>query len=132
MTVGHGGLAGAVARASLRVLRHLPPETAHDLGLAGLQWMRPLWTAPEIPATLAVSCAGLRFAHPLGLAAGFDKNGDYLDALGALGFSHIELRIGISNARPVQGCPPPLLRIRPYVASRLRSQLACLGYLGRQ
>ena len=105
MSVGHGGLAGAIARASLPVLRHLAPETAHDLGLAGLHWMRPLWTAPEIPAALAVSCAGLRFAHPLGLAAGFDKNGDYLDALGALGFSHIEL--GTVTPRPQPGNPRP-------------------------
>jgi len=34
-------------------------------------------------------------------------------------------RIGISNARPVQGCPPPLLeRNQPYVASKLRSRVA--------
>jgi len=38
-------------------------------------------------------------------------------------------RIGISNARPVQGCPPPLLRIRPYVASKLRSRVAGLENL---
>jgi dihydroorotate dehydrogenase len=105
MSVGRGGLAGAVARASLPVLRRLRPETAHDLGLAGLQRLRPLWTAPIVPSTLAVSCAGLTFAHPLGLAAGFDKNGDYLDALGALGFSHIEL--GTVTPRPQPGNPKP-------------------------
>ncbi len=105
MSVGRGGLAGALARGSLPVLRHLPPETAHDLGLAGLRWMRPLWTAPEVPPRLAVSVAGLCFAHPLGLAAGFDKNGDYLDALGALGFSHIEL--GTVTPRPQPGNPRP-------------------------
>jgi dihydroorotate dehydrogenase len=105
MSVGRGGLAGAIARGSLPMLRHLAPETAHDVGLAGLQCLRPLWTAPEVPPTLAVSCAGLRFAHPLGLAAGFDKNGDYLDALGALGFSHIEL--GTVTPRPQPGNPRP-------------------------
>ena len=105
MSVGRGGLAGAVARALLPVLRQLHPETAHDLGLAGLQRLRPLWTAPVVPSTLAVSCAGLTFAHPLGLAAGFDKNGDYLDALGALGFSHIEL--GTVTPRPQPGNPKP-------------------------
>ncbi len=105
MSVGRGGLAGAVARASLPVLRRLPPETAHDLGLAGLQRLRPLWTAPVVPPALAVSCAGLTFAHPLGLAAGFDKDGDYLDALGALGFSHIEL--GTVTPRPQPGNPKP-------------------------
>jgi len=105
MSVGRGGLTGAITRSTLPVVRHLSPETAHDLGLAGLQWLRPLWTAPQVPPALAVSCLGLRFAHPLGLAAGFDKNGDYLDALGALGFSHIEL--GTVTPRPQPGNPRP-------------------------
>jgi dihydroorotate dehydrogenase len=99
------GLAAAIAHGSLPVLRRLRPEMAHDLGLAGLQRLRPLWTAPQVPSTLAVSCVGLKFAHPLGLAAGFDKNGDYLDALGALGFSHIEL--GTVTPRPQPGNPKP-------------------------
>jgi dihydroorotate dehydrogenase len=41
----------------------------------------------------------------VGLAAGFDKNGDYLDALGALGFSHVEL--GTVTPRPQPGNPKP-------------------------
>src|ERR1700677_3996699 len=105
MSVGRGGLAGTIARGSLPLLRRLGPETAHDLGLAGLRSLRPLWTAPVVPSTLAVSCVGLEFAHPLGLAAGFDKNGDYLEALGALGFSHIEL--GTVTPRPQPGNPKP-------------------------
>jgi dihydroorotate dehydrogenase len=52
-----------------------------------------------------VNAFGLRFSHPLGLAAGFDKNGDYLDVLGALGFSHIEL--GTVTPRPQPGNPKP-------------------------
>ncbi len=44
----------------------------------------------------------------------------------------IDWRIGISNARPVQGCPPPVARNRPYVASKLRGRVAGLGYLGHQ
>ena len=50
---------------------------------------------------------GQRFAHPVGLAAGFDKNGDYLDALGALGFSHVE--IGTVTPRAQPGNPKPRL-----------------------
>ena len=50
-------------------------------------------------------CLGFTFAHPVGLAAGFDKNGDSLDALGALGFSHIEL--GTVTPRPQPGNPRP-------------------------
>ena len=52
-----------------------------------------------------MQCLGLKFGHPLGLAAGFDKNGDYLDALGAMGFSHIEL--GTVTPRPQPGNPKP-------------------------
>jgi dihydroorotate dehydrogenase len=97
--------ATALARAALPLLRQLDPELAHDLGLAALKYLQPLWPALPIPATLAVRCFGVQFSHPLGLAAGFDKNGDYLDALGALGFSHIEL--GTVTPRPQPGNPKP-------------------------
>ncbi len=94
-----------IARASLPILRRLDPELAHDLGLAGLRMLRPLWPAPSRPAGTAVRCLGLDFAHPVGLAAGFDKNGDCLDALGAMGFSHVEL--GTVTPRPQPGNPKP-------------------------
>jgi dihydroorotate dehydrogenase len=94
-----------MARAALPLLRRLNPELAHDLGLMGLKCLQPLWPALPIPATLARQSFGLHFAHPVGLAAGFDKNGDYLDALGALGFSHIEL--GTVTPRPQPGNPKP-------------------------
>jgi len=55
-----------------------------------------------------VHCLGLEFAHPLGLAAGFDKNGDYLDALGALGSATLNWgtrpRRGRSPAIPSREC----------------------------
>jgi dihydroorotate dehydrogenase len=120
MSVGRGGLAGAIARGTLPLLRRLGPETAHDLGLAGLQSLRPLWSAPVVPPTLAVSCAGLKFAHPLGLAAGFDKNADYLDALGAIGFSHIEL--GTVTPRPQPGNPKPRM-FRPPAGEALVNRM---------
>jgi len=99
------GLAAVIARGSLPILSRLDPELAHDLGLAGLQLVRRLGPVTAAPAGLSLSCLGLEFAHPLGLAAGFDKNGDYLDALGALGFSHIEL--GTVTPRPQPGNPKP-------------------------
>jgi dihydroorotate dehydrogenase len=98
-------IADVVARASLPVLSRFDPERAHDWGLAGLRLLGPLWPPLRVPAALGVRCLGLAFAHPLGLAAGFDKNGDYLDALGALGFSHIEL--GTVTPRPQPGNPKP-------------------------
>jgi dihydroorotate dehydrogenase len=99
------GVIAALAQASLPMLTRLDPERAHDIGLAGLRWLRPLWPARNIAARSAVHCLGLKFAHRLGLAAGFDKNGDSLDALGALGFSHIEL--GTVTPRPQTGNPKP-------------------------
>jgi len=99
------GAASVLARASLPILTRLDPELAHDLGLAGLDLLRPLWPAQSHPSGASVSFLGLRFAHPLGLAAGFDKNGDHLDALGAMGFSHVEL--GTVTPRPQPGNPKP-------------------------
>ncbi len=98
-------LAAVVARGSLALLKRMDPERAHDLGLAGLKLMGPLWRPPSVPERLAVDCLGLKFAHPLGLAAGFDKNGDCLDGLGSLGFSHIEL--GTVTPRPQPGNSKP-------------------------
>ena len=98
-------MASVIARGSLPILSRLDPERAHDMGLAGLRLLQPLWPPKEGPAGLKVHCLGLEFAHPLGLAAGFDKNGDYLDALGALGFGHIEL--GTVTPRPQPGNPKP-------------------------
>ena len=48
---------------------------------------------------------GLQFPNPVGLAAGLDKNGDYIDALARLGFGFIE--IGTVTPRPQPGNPRP-------------------------
>jgi dihydroorotate dehydrogenase len=98
-------LAAFIARASLPVLSHLDPEVAHDLGLSGLKGLRSLGPIAVPPLGLELSGLGLTFAHPVGLAAGFDKNGDYLDALAGIGFSHIEL--GTVTPRPQPGNPKP-------------------------
>jgi len=50
---------------------------------------------------------GLTFPNPVGLAAGLDKNGEYIDALAALGFGFIE--IGTVTPRPQPGNPAPRL-----------------------
>ena len=99
------GAAPLMARAALPLLRRLDPELAHDLGLLALQCARPLWPAMQFSAALSLRAFGLQFSHPVGLAAGFDKNGDYLDALGALGFSHVEL--GTVTPRPQPGNSKP-------------------------
>ncbi len=88
----------------------LDPETAHhlvlntlknasgsDLLCAPLRSFRP----PENPRTLF----GVHFPNPIGLAAGFDKNGVALPALAALGFGFIE--IGTVTGRAQPGNPRP-------------------------
>ena len=105
------GAANSLVAAALAVLQRLPPETAHELGLRGLRLLQSSWRPFEADPTLEVEAFGRRFAHPVGLAAGFDKNGDYVDALGALGFSHIE--VGTVTPRPQPGNPRPrLFRMR--------------------
>ena len=95
----------AFSRAALPILTRLDPEVAHDLGLAAMRFLQPLWRSPRPAPGLRLDCMGLQFSHPVGLAAGFDKNADYLDALGAAGFSHIEL--GTVTPRPQSGNSKP-------------------------
>jgi len=54
-----------------------------------------------------VTVMGLNFKNPVGLAAGLDKNGDYIDALAAIGFGSVE--IGTVTPRPQPGNPKPRL-----------------------
>jgi dihydroorotate dehydrogenase len=118
---GRGMFAAGLVRLALPVLQRLPPEAAHGLALRGLDLMRGAWQTRSIAATRASEICGLRFAHPIGLAAGFDKNGDHLDGLGALGFSHIE--VGTITPRPQPGNARPRL-------FRLRSQGALINRMG--
>jgi dihydroorotate dehydrogenase len=111
----------ALARASVGVLGRLDPERAHDLALAGLRLTEPLWRARPAAAGPRIECLGLSFANPLGLAAGFDKNGDYLDALGHMGFGHVELGTVTPRAQP--GNPKPRM-------FRLRAERALVNRMG--
>lgn len=57
--------------------------------------------------TLHRKVSGMEFSNPIGLAAGFDKNGKYLNAMAVLGFSHIE--VGTITPRAQPGNPKPRL-----------------------
>lgn len=101
-------------RTLYRLLSRLDAETIHDGAVAGLRVagdVSPLRAALRalcgVPANdaLAVTAFGQRFAHPVGLAGGFDKHGDMLHAAGALGFAHVEL--GTVTPRPQPGNPRP-------------------------
>jgi len=84
----------------------LDAETAHGLSIAALKAMPRFGTRPR-PGPLATCVAGLAFPNPLGMAAGFDKDGEVPDALLALGFGFAE--VGSITPLPQPGNPRPRL-----------------------
>lgn len=92
-------------------LFRLDAETAHQLTLQSLRmagnlplsnwFLRQIYKAPSKP----VQAFGLTFQNPVGLAAGYDKDGIALRGLAALGFGHVE--IGTVTPRPQPGNPKP-------------------------
>ena len=74
------------------ILFSLPPETAHEFALHSLSFLRPklVKTFVKRNVSLPITRFGLSFSNPVGLAAGFDKNGIALQPLAALGFGFIE------------------------------------------
>jgi dihydroorotate dehydrogenase len=89
------------------LLFRLDPEHAHGLAIGALKsgWVPPA-RSPADPA-LEVSVFGLGFANPIGLAAGFDKNAEVIDAMLAQGFGFIE--VGSVTPSPQQGNARPRL-----------------------
>ncbi|GAA0266059.1 quinone-dependent dihydroorotate dehydrogenase [Alteraurantiacibacter aestuarii] len=84
----------------------LDAEKAHRLAINALKMM-PEGEAPAADGPLSTKVAGLTFPNPLGMAAGFDKDGEVPDALLRLGFGHAE--VGSITPRPQQGNPKPRL-----------------------
>lgn len=92
------------------LLFSLDPEDAHDTTLKLLAMAYDSGLSKLVYPTIAdrpVEVMGLHFKNPIGLAAGLDKNGEYIDALAALGFGFIE--IGTVTPRPQPGNPKPRL-----------------------
>lgn len=83
----------------------LAPERAHRLTLAALK-AAPIGR-PPCTGRLATEVAGITFPNPLGMAAGFDKDGEVPDKLLALGFGFAE--VGSITPRPQEGNPKPRL-----------------------
>ncbi|HHD80354.1 MAG TPA: quinone-dependent dihydroorotate dehydrogenase [Campylobacterales bacterium] len=98
-----------------KILFNFDPETAHTIAGLGLK------TLPYAPSLLRLlknhyfvtnsvlkqTLFGVKFANPVGLAAGFDKNGEYITAMPTLGFGYTE--IGTITPRPQEGNPKPRL-----------------------
>ena len=96
------------------ILFRLPAETAHELALQSLTFPFAARLINRIspddsntPSNIAIERFGLRFKNPVGLAAGFDKNGVALPALAALGFGFIEA--GTVTYHPQPGNQRPRL-----------------------
>jgi dihydroorotate dehydrogenase len=103
-------------------VRLLPPETAHRATLRLLRVGSALIpdSAPD-DSRLAVEGLGLSFSNPLGLAAGFDKDGEVPDAMLKFGFGFVEC--GTVTPRPQAGNPRPRL-------FRLREDNAVINRMG--
>jgi dihydroorotate dehydrogenase len=92
------------------ILLRLDPETAHYLAVKGLALL-PVGKAPADDPRLATQAFGLHFSNPIGLAAGFDKNGEAAAKLLRLGFSFAE--VGTVTPLPQPGNPRPrVFRLR--------------------
>ena len=91
-----------------KALFQLDPERAHEMTFSQLRRVTgtPLefLVRQKVPAK-PVTCMGLNFKNPLGLAAGLDKNGECIDAFAAMGFGSIE--IGTVTPRPQPGNDKP-------------------------
>jgi len=86
-------------------------EKAHSVALS-LLGLAPKFCFPQPPIN-QIDVLGMTFTHPVGLAAGLDKNGEYLDALAKIGFSFIE--VGTVTPKPQVGNPKPRLFRAPEV-----------------
>lgn len=89
------------------LLFSLAPERAHELTLSLLKSSHKMGMMRQNVAVKPVTCMGIEFPNPVGLAAGLDKNGAYIDALASQGFGFIE--IGTITPRPQPGNPHPRL-----------------------
>ncbi len=91
------------------ILFRMTPETSHHCSLNGLKLAYRLrLTGPSEPIQgKSVTLAGLQFPNQVGLAAGLDKNAQYIDPLGSLGFGFIE--VGTVTPLAQNGNPQPRL-----------------------
>ncbi|MEX0962571.1 MAG: quinone-dependent dihydroorotate dehydrogenase [Pseudohongiellaceae bacterium] len=108
------------------ILFCLPAEASHHFALRAMKFGDALGAsslmAAHIPPHIAPKeVMGLRIPHVVGLAAGLDKNADYVDVLFAMGFGFVE--VGTLTPRPQPGNPKPRM-------FRLKSEQAIINRLG--
>lgn len=102
------------------ILFSVDAELAHEISLEMLNQFRAL--VPQTKIEKPITVMGLDFPNPVGLAAGLDKNADYLGGLSKLGFGFIE--VGTVTPKPQEGNPKPRLFRLP----RHRSIINRMGF----
>ena len=117
---------------SRKAMFRLDPERAHGLAIramARVGAVPPLRAAVAaaygVPTAEPVELLGLRFPNRVGLAAGYDKDGEAWRGLAALGFGHIE--VGTVTPEPQPGNPKP----RIFRLEAQRSLINRMGFPGR-
>ena len=112
-------------RILLSCLRIFPPEFAHSIALYSIQILYRLKLIeiffPNRFVDVPFTFKGLKFKNKLGIAAGLDKNGDFINSLGALGFGFIE--VGTITPKSQPGNPKPRV-------FRFKDQEAIVNNLG--
>jgi len=107
-----------------RLIFLLPPEAAHNVSLSSAEiiyksWLKDIFKT--VPIQIKKRAMGINFPNALGLAAGFDKNGDYLNFLSNIGFGYLE--IGTVTPKPQFGNPKPRI-------FRITNETAIINHLG--
>jgi dihydroorotate dehydrogenase len=117
---------------SRKLLFRLDPETAHGLSIRAMASagavapVRSALAAPfKVHGAEPVEALGLVFPNRVGLAAGYDKDGEAWRGLASLGFGHIE--VGTITPRPQPGNPKP----RVFRLVDHRSVINRMGFPGR-
>ncbi len=94
------------------LMRRLPPEISSFLSLEAIKTIyffdKNFFSSKNSNSNKIIKFKNLRFLHPLGLAAGLDKEGKYFDSLGSIGFSFIE--VGTFTPRPQSGNKHPRIK----------------------
>jgi dihydroorotate dehydrogenase len=115
-----------------RVLFRLEPEAAHAMSVRLLRNVAAVpglklavGVTSRVPKSEPVTVFGLTFPNRVGLAAGYDKDGEAWQGLGALGFGHIE--VGTVTPGPQPGNPKP----RVFRLASERSLINRMGFPGR-
>jgi len=90
---------------AIPLMQLIDPEIAHNLAVKTLKYGLVPKQKTEDPSLLQTTVLGLQFKNPIGMAAGFDKQGEAVEGLHKIGFSFVE--IGSVTPKPQPGNPKP-------------------------